>query len=504
MRPGSIYWLNFSEWDDCLLVARQILTRAAPEVRGTFISTNAAAWVQDMLLQSASVHDVRAFKFIEGSMAALIALPTDLDRSLRPRQRAIMLLVPQIGLESVSQADLHKLLKTWQDWLEQQDCAMLVLHHSPESEKLTQQLIPNNDLIAGLALIQRESIDRLNYFCPFWRSALGVSASRNFTLEQVSDSLRVVGTRSTPDTHATSTTQSRCIIERAALAGFTHAQEKNWEIHDSAESVYRIARTQTDATIVFALRTYADIPDLARTLHALRLERGPALKLVVRELFSQLRLTDEEKLMDCGATMVIDRNVSYTRFRSILQNIKTVRYTRELTGSPDSLFETSPEQTPQGIVTPARFINHVQNVLAGHAKHEPPGVLVQLRPVPGLSVSQTLTQLNLRRFEDMACGLGQEMYLFLHGCLPSIVSVVLGQLFRLPYAEIFTSHTIFDEEQGIRSALSKMQERLETTGTPAEVLTDADEKTKKIIHETPLNAQGQGSFQPRRVKLLLQ
>src|SRR5690554_4986337 len=90
LRPGSTYWINLDEWDDCMLLARQILGQATVSTRGVLITTTEAAASIARLQQTISPHDVRAFRFIEGTFSALKALQTDLDRSVRPHQRTIV------------------------------------------------------------------------------------------------------------------------------------------------------------------------------------------------------------------------------------------------------------------------------------------------------------------------------------------------------------------------------------------------------------------------------
>lgn len=503
LRSGEIYWLNMTEWDDCLLVARRILTGADAKSRGAFIGTTDTSWTQEKLQTAASAHDLRAFMFIEGSMAALLALPTDLDRAMRPQQRTIMVLLPNAPTEQASHAQIREMLSIWKKWLSKNECAFLVLHHDARAQSLTNSLISDNDLLSGLILFQREDARRISYSCAYWRNALGVVASRKLTLEQTDGHLSAIKSADTASSELPGDTPRRYIIESGALAGFAQIQDKNWEIVDSAETVYELARTETDATVVFALRRHAQLPVLAQTLHSLRLERGPVLRLVVRELSTQLRLQDEQKLLDCGANLIIGANLGYTRFRSMLENIQTVRYNRKLVEAPESLFATTIDDGANGVVSPSEFVKHIKIILSAPEASQTPSVLVQMRPVPGLTTAQVLKQLNLRRFEDIACVQGRDMYLFLHGCMPSLVTDVLTQLFRLPFDELFSAHTVYADEQSIRAALAQAQTQINNPQN-VESLTESDDLE---IHFDGLGAPAAGltpaRYSPKRITFAL-
>ena len=500
LRAGGVYWLNMTDWDDCLLVARHILRGASANARGVFIGTKDTAWAQEKLQSVASEHDLRAFIFIEGSMTALLALPTDLDRALRPRQRTIVVLLPNTPTDQASHAQIREMLSIWKAWLSANECAFLVLHHDIRAQSLTNSLIADNDLLSGLILVQREDSRRISYSCSYWRNALGVVASRRLTLEQTDNHLSAIRSADTASAPPPGDVPSRYIIERDALAGFAQIQEKNWEIIDSADAAYELARTETDATVVFALRRHAQLPELAQTLHSLRLERGPVLRLVVRELSTQLRLQDEQRLLDCGANLVIGGKLSYTRFRSMLENIQTVRYTRDLAEAPEALFVSIVDDGAHGVVPPVQFIKHIKVVLSAPEASQTPGVLVRMSPVPGLTTEQAIKQLNLRRFEDIACVLGRDIYLFLHGCLPSLVPVVLAQLFRLPFDELFSVHTVYEDEQSIRAALEQAQVLLKEAENTGASLTESDDPEINFDDlATPIAELTPSRYSPKRI-----
>lgn len=457
LRPGGIYWLNMTQWDDCLLVSRCLLKGSGAQARGVLINANGFVLPEEDDLLAELSHDLVAFTLTENSLRALRALPHDLDRTIRPSQRTILLRLPSIVLAHADHVQLRAILTTWQTWLANVDCAMVVLNSGDEVPSVTPNLLEDNDLLSGLVFIKRGDLYLLTYQCIHWRSALGVVVSRTLSLKHTEYKLSVDGLTALTEPFSLSDLPGRCIVESVALEGFAQVSQKGWDIVDSSAAAFELARTVTNATVLFALRTQSELPELAKTLHALRLERGPILRLVVRELSTPLRLQDEQKLLDCGANLVIGGEMGYTRFWSLIESIQSLRYNRKLVESPEILFQQNLESNEKGIITAAEFIRHVKSIVSGKVIQQIPGVLVRMRPVPGLTTDQTLKLLNLRRLEDIACKLQGHLHLFLHSCLPSMTNVVLNQLFVLPFDEIFSAHTVYEDEQSINAAIEQMQ-----------------------------------------------
>ncbi|MGR6136213.1 BcsE family c-di-GMP-binding protein [Stenotrophomonas maltophilia] len=66
--------------------------------------------------------------------------------------------------------------------------------------------------------------------------------------------------------------------------------------------------------------------------------------------------------------------------------------------------------------------------------------VLALQPVAGLRAEQTLQQLRIRRQGDLACVYRGQVRLFLFGCRRDAVEQALGNLFRLPWRELFDGY----------------------------------------------------------------
>jgi hypothetical protein len=77
--------------------------------------------------------------------------------------------------------------------------------------------------------------------------------------------------------------------------------------------------------------------------------------------------------------------------------------------------------------------------------------------VPGLSPALAMGQLQLRRDGDVACELGGIVYLYLFGCHPNLVDVALGNVFGMPYREIFSDHAAYVTAEQTLSEYERMK-----------------------------------------------
>jgi hypothetical protein len=72
---------------------------------------------------------------------------------------------------------------------------------------------------------------------------------------------------------------------------------------------------------------------------------------------------------------------------------------------------------------------------SGEISHQ----LLKLQSRGGLQVEQYLSQISLRRYGDIACVLDGTFYLFLFACRADGLEPALGNICRLPWADIFSA-----------------------------------------------------------------
>ncbi|OWG55350.1 cellulose biosynthesis protein BcsE [Escherichia coli] len=104
------------------------------------------------------------------------------------------------------------------------------------------------------------------------------------------------------------------------------------------------------------------------------------------------------------------------------------------------------------------FCNAVNNMmnnplLPAHGK----GVLVALRPVPGIRVEQALTLCRPNRTGDIMTIGGNRLVLFLSFCRINDLDTALNHIFPLPTGDIFSNRMVWFEDDQISAELVQMR-----------------------------------------------
>jgi hypothetical protein len=177
-------------------------------------------------------------------------------------------------------------------------------------------------------------------------------------------------------------------------------------------------------------------------------------------------------------------------------------YERELTGDPEALIERGRAVRLRGVVGAEKFLSYLEHVqaLAGATAD---GVLVAMNPVPGLSPALAMGQLQLRRFGDVACELGGLVYLYLFGCHPHLVEVALGNVFALPYQEIFADHAAYVSTRQIADEHESMKRVFEAQRQDPQGVADAPGSERPWPAAGNVAAMAAGPQAPRLMALPL-
>lgn len=181
--------------------------------------------------------------------------------------------------------------------------------------------------------------------------------------------------------------------------------------------------------MVFSLQQNAQIEPLARSIHTLRRQRGSAMKILVRENTASLRATDERLLLACGANMVIPWNAPLSRCLTMIESVQGQKFSRYVPEDITTLLSMTQPLKLRGFQKWDVFCNAVNNMmnnplLPAHGK----GVLVALRPVPGIRVEQALTLCRPNRTGDIMTIGGNRLVLFLSFCRINDLDTALNHI----------------------------------------------------------------------------
>jgi len=430
--------------------------------------------------------------------AALAALPDELDRARRRRHRhgprLVLVKLPASALEAMQEAPLADLLRRWQCWCRQREVCLLLLLHGARSLTLRGRLQPHNDMLDGLAHLQPVG-ETSRYLVVHWRSDLRACGGHDMTLAAQGDGWRL---RHAVE-HATSGSgdEHRYFVQRAALEEATLPGE-HWLASDDPREVVARAADARAATVILALERAEQIETVASLMHGLRLQCGDAVKLVVREMAPCLRYRDERLMALSGVNLVVGHSDSFARFLSRVEGIQGQRFVRAIDPDFAALVAALRPSPAGGVVSPAAFIEQIEEWLAGDSAEAVSSLLVVLRPAGGLSASQALAQCRLTRQGDMATLIESRLYLFLFGCRLTDLDIALTRLFGVADSALFSSRQVFDQRETI--ALEQRQLVAEGWDTQTQAPTGRDVDVQVASDEvTP----GAVPMAPRPVSLAL-
>ena len=237
------------------------------------------------------------------------------------------------------------------------------------------------------------------------------------------------------------------------------ALSEHWTLFKTNEGMFDEARTSQAATLIFALSQNNQIETIARQIHTLRRQRGSALKIIVRETRASLRATDERLLLRCGANMVIPWNAPLSRCLTLIESVQGQQFKRIVPEDISTLLSMTLPLKLRGFQPWTTFCEAVANMVNNTLL--PPdgkGVLVALRPVPGIRVEQALTLCRPNRAGDIVTIGDNRLLMFLSFCRVNDLDTALNHIFPLPTADIFSNRMVWFEDNQMAAELVLLRE----------------------------------------------
>lgn len=431
LHQQGLYWLACDAAEDATLLCRQVLAGMRGNARAALIGDAQA--VGDVLGGLDAAQGPGELALYEANPQAILHLIKDLPR-LGAHGRELVLLAPA---DTWARAEVERWCNALRVGLLSQAALLLVISGG-QSTALIERLRVFNQGLDGLAQVYRGK-GGIRYLQHFWSNPLGKASTRDMELVRRGASFAVVATAQAPTDMGGD--ELLYLAQRAVLEG-APAFSEHWQVFESLEELGAKASRAVSATVIFAMDGGQRLDSLARQLHYLRQLRGNALKLVVREMAPTLRYQDEQLLLACGATQIVPFGASLSRFLTMVESIQGYVWRRHLPTDFDALLARLRPLAICGLVAPRAFADAVQSMWRGVRNGEIVHQLLVLRPAPGLTPLQACSRTVFRRDGDVACVVGEVLFLFLFACRAEGVEQALDHIFQLSWKELFISQEV--------------------------------------------------------------
>jgi len=441
LRAGGVYWIACADAGHADLFAAGVLAGAdaVPLAVVAALGRSPAPMVAPLAVHQGPAR-IRLHEAAVADLAAAVrALPAELARCAAARHTLCVVQVPAIALEGLHGPHLVRWCRQLHDWAAAGSHCVLLLCHG-EVATLAPRLLPLNPLCSGVAQLYPHR-GALQYLVHYWSNAEGVFAHRDFEARWQGFRLGVLGAGDGAMAAALAQEGGDRFLYLAQADALEGAPPFSaaWRLFENWSALVAAALQAQAATVVLAIAENADVDALARIVFQLRSERGNGLKLVVREMQPCLRYADERLLLESGASLVAPANLPLARFLTLLETIQGQLWQGRLPQDPERLIRLHRPPDVGGIVTPAQFRQLAGELLEQGGGAVESAVLV-LQPVAGLSPVHALQQLQMRRRGDFACMYAGQVWLFLFACRGDGIERALGNLFRLPWRELFDGY----------------------------------------------------------------
>lgn len=453
MPVGGVWWVNTDRNNDAISLVNQTIAAQEKDARVAVITMGDDPKKIISLADDRGPQTVRLFS-MPAEADSLYFLTRDIQCSVDPDHYLVILKCSNNTLQNIAAEKLLRWLEKINKWAKNQNCTVLVINPGSNNDKLFSLLMTEYRSLFGLASI-RDQADSYLYDIAFWCNEKGVSARQQLTLRHRDGEWHLTQQE---ETVVQPRSDEKRILSHLAVLEGAPALSENWSLFDTNDALFHEARTTQAATIVFSLMQNNQIETLARQIHTLRRQRGSALKIVVRENNTSLRATDERLLLGCGANMVVPWNAPLSRCLTLIESIQGQQFSRHVPEDVGTLLSMTQPMKLRGYQKWDTFCDAVGNMMSNTLlPADGKGVMVALRPVPGIRVEQALTLCRPNRTGDIMTIGDNRLVLFLSFCRVNDLDTALNHIFPLPVGDIFSNRMVWFEDNLIASELLQMR-----------------------------------------------
>lgn len=371
-------------------------------------------------------------------------------------------------LHAVDKARLSAELEVFRSWARKRGHILLLwLEQAAQDAAAAAALVQAADSLAGVAWVE-ERQDGLCWRVEHWASSSGRIANRLFGLQVPNIGLpSVIQMGQLGGSALTATNDNGEVFSTGLVLPAGVSPPLRWQLFDSLDSLCRHASVARCATLVLHFDHSMDVKELTDRIAALRLECGPQIKIVVREMGRSMRGSEERQLLACGANLVVPVEVSYPRFLGMVHAFqssvcsKPPQVNQDLSGGLGGSLEQD-----RGYLAASVFVDVVDQSLVRSQALGVQSMLVRLMPMAGVDLVDVLWLCQLNRAGDFCSTDGQFLYIFLFACWETDVHSALKRVLKMPVEAVFREEIHLPTPGDIRRELKSMKVRAAKVSLP--------------------------------------
>jgi cellulose biosynthesis protein BcsE len=363
-------------------------------------------------------------------------------------------------------------LKTYQQWLERlRSTALLLFSAAAEDAALSggHRLVADNSSGSARLDYQRTQAE---LWVDFWQTDAGTMAERRIALAGP----HAAELQSPPQAdRAPALVNQVQAAEDADEVYFigdslaaTHLQKPgSWKEVHTLVGLIHATRQARAATVIISVTKDTDSLQLAQTVHIMRLNAGPMLRIVIIDAGLSLRYHNEALLLRLGVNMVVHDPASIARLPLLLESLQAQLYVRNKQISfEDALASATPPRV-KGYLPPPVFCDKVRATLYQSRTLNVPCALIMLNHAPTYDQAASLKRFHLSRQGDLLTACPTHCYVFLYGFASADSQAFLPRLLGLHDTRSIRDLTFLNKEEDILVALERIAGAVDPNLIPA-------------------------------------
>lgn len=450
MPTGGVWWLNVDDKSDAVNLINQMIISQEASAKVAIIAPS------KILSDEIKYHKVAGPEFIHlfsmpDSSEKLGVLSRDLMCSINPAGYFFIVLYPENAFDKTDEQTLKSELQALSAWAAQQQCSLLLINTGNFINKQYSLLLHAYQSISGLAQLTSSHY----YDVAFWCNERGVSAGQRLAIQYQDNGWQAIyDNHNAPQNYG----DENMIISHVDVLEGAPELSDHWQVYGNNEQVFASACLANAATVIFYCSQQSQIAELTQQIHTLRIQRGSALKIIVREKYGKLRAADVQLLLNCGTTLVIPEEVSLPRSLNMIKSVQGTRFSQAISNDLETIVRQMKPKELKGYQSKENFRSAIMELIRNPAlpvDHK--GILIALRPLAGLRPQQALTVCRMKRMGDIVT-LGEDcLMLFLINCHLNDMSSVLQRLFPLQLSTLFSHCLVWYTDDQITSQLYRFK-----------------------------------------------